>query len=305
MSIVKIEKKAYKGWDNCIYISNEKVELIVTTDVGPRVIYFGFKGKENEFAQVPDQLGKKGSDEWLIYGGHRLWHSPEEAPRSYEPDNDQVEYTLNSSGISLVQKTEKRTGMQKEMHIALDPDKAEVEIIHKIRNNGLWPVEFSVWALSVMAPGGIEIVPQTSRKTGFLPNRMISLWDYTRLNDPRVYWGEKYIILKQDKSIKNPFKFGIYNEEGWAAHINHNNLFVKKFAFDPDAVYPDFSGSNYETYTCDYMTEMESLSPLKTIGPSQVFEHKEIWQLHSGINVSGSTISEKFIDESILPLIKS
>ena len=35
---VKIEKTAWKGWPNCYRIANGEVELIVTTDVGPRVI---------------------------------------------------------------------------------------------------------------------------------------------------------------------------------------------------------------------------------------------------------------------------
>ena len=41
---VKVEKTAYAGWPNCYRITNGEVELIVTTDVGPRVIRYGFVG---------------------------------------------------------------------------------------------------------------------------------------------------------------------------------------------------------------------------------------------------------------------
>lgn len=304
MGMVKIEKMSYKGWDNCFSISNKQVELIVTTDVGPRIIHFGFLGKENEFCVVEDQAGKTGSDDWLIYGGHRLWHSPEAKPRSYEPDNERVSHFPMEKGMGLIQNTEKGTGLKKEIHVVLNPDGAEVEVIHKIQNMGLWPVEFSLWAISVMAPGGLEIIPQTSRKTGLLPNRMISLWDYTKLNDPRVYFGERYITIRQDSAIDYPFKIGTYNEDGWAAHINHNNLFVKRFPFDPGALYPDFSGSSYETYTCDYMTEMESLSPLKVVKPGETVEHREIWELYPGIDLDLDDVCEELIDTAILPLIE-
>ena len=57
---VKVEKVAYQGWPNCYRISNGTVELIVTTDVGPRVIRFGFPGGENEFMEEAAQLGKTG-----------------------------------------------------------------------------------------------------------------------------------------------------------------------------------------------------------------------------------------------------
>jgi hypothetical protein len=54
---VKVEKIEYKGWRNCYRVSNGEVELIVTSDVGPRVIRFGFVGGQNVFKEFPDQLG--------------------------------------------------------------------------------------------------------------------------------------------------------------------------------------------------------------------------------------------------------
>ena len=36
---VRVEKTEYEGWPNCYRVSNGEVELIVTGDVGPRVIW--------------------------------------------------------------------------------------------------------------------------------------------------------------------------------------------------------------------------------------------------------------------------
>lgn len=302
MESVKIVKKEYKGWENCIEISNGIIDLVAVTDIGPRIIRFGFKDQENELCEVPDQIGTTGGNEWKIYGGHRLWHSPEHILRSYEPDNFMVEFQEKENGILLRQPVEPNAKMLKEIEITMSPHEAKVTLLHRITNKGLWPVKLSAWALTVMAPGGKEIIPQATKQTDLLPNRMISLWPYTRMNDPRVYWGEKYITLQQDINIKTPFKIGTSNEDGWAAYLNHGNLFVKKYQHVPGAPYPDFGNSSFETYVCDYMIEIESLSPLKTLEPEEFIEHTEIWTLFNNVEVPEN---EQDIDKIILPFVRA
>ena len=95
------EKVNYRGWPNCYRLSNGILELIITADVGPRIIRFGFVGQDNEFAEFEDMMGQTGGDEWKIYGGHRLWHAPEIPGRTYFPDNTPVTgglYTYYSAG---------------------------------------------------------------------------------------------------------------------------------------------------------------------------------------------------------------
>lgn len=47
----------YKGWTNSIKISNNKAELIITTDVGPRIIKYSLLGKDNEFCEIDSKVG--------------------------------------------------------------------------------------------------------------------------------------------------------------------------------------------------------------------------------------------------------
>ncbi|MBU2563373.1 MAG: DUF4380 domain-containing protein, partial [Actinobacteria bacterium] len=89
------EKYKFGGWKNCIRMTNGEVEIIITTDVGPRIVRFGFVGDQNLFREFKQQQGKTGGDKWLIYGGHRLWHAPEVKPRTYFPDNNPVNYNWN------------------------------------------------------------------------------------------------------------------------------------------------------------------------------------------------------------------
>ena len=72
-----IERVGYRGWENCWKFSNASVELIVLADVGPRVIWYGLRGGENQFHEVEEDTGRTGSAEFRLYGGHRLWASPE------------------------------------------------------------------------------------------------------------------------------------------------------------------------------------------------------------------------------------
>lgn len=68
MATVKVQKTEYKGWTNCYRVSNGEIELIVTGDVGPRVIRFGFVGGQNLFKEFPEQLGRSGEEKFQLRG---------------------------------------------------------------------------------------------------------------------------------------------------------------------------------------------------------------------------------------------
>lgn len=297
----KVQKIAYGGWDNCIQITNGIVDLIITTDIGPRIIRYGFLGQENEMCEIKSTMGQTGGDDWKMYGGHRLWHSPEEKNRTYEPDNFPVTWVEIKGGIKTVQAIEPRTKIKKEIEITLSHDNSGVNVLHRLTNSGLWPVELSVWSISVMATGGKEVIPQTSTNTGLLPNRIMALWPYTKLNDPRLIFGNKYIVIRQDPDIQRPLKIGTSNENGWAVYFNHNHLFIKYYSHENNAGYPDF-GVSYETYANDFMLEMETLSPLTKLDPNSSVEHTEKWELFDNIPMPSDDEDE--IDRVLTGIIR-
>jgi len=300
---VTIEKVSYGGWSNCYRIANEQIELIVTTDVGPRVIRFGFVGGENEFKEYRDQLGKTGGSEWRIYGGHRLWHAPEAKPRTYWPDNTPVEIERRKNGVRLIQPTEGSTGIQKEMEIILSPEINRVTVVHRLWNRGEWPVELAPWTLTVMEQGGKVIIPQPPYKSHdeeLLPMRAMAIWGYTDMSDPRYLWGSRYIILSQDPNAKEPTKIGAGVKEGWAAYARKDHLFIKRFRYAEGERYPDL-GSSVESFTNADMIELETLGPLKTIEPNSSVEHVEDWYLFKGV---GPIRDEDSVDRYVLPRLR-
>lgn len=278
---VTIEKVAYGGWPNCYRMTNGTIELIATTDVGPRIIRFGFVGGRNEFKEYPDQMGKTGGDEWRIYGGHRLWHSPERKPRSYSPDNSPIHAEVSGNRLILTQPTEPDTGIRKQMIIEMAADKPAVRVVHRLRNDGPWPVELAAWALSVMAPGGFCVIPfpRHDDPAGLLPNRALVLWPYVDCTDPRLKLGRWYAILRQDEKAQRPIKIGLARAtEEWIAYVHDDVLFVKRYDYLPECTYPDF-GACVESYTNSEMLEVETVGPLRVLDTGDELEHVERWYL--------------------------
>lgn len=298
------EHVIFEGWKNCVKLSNGSVELIVTTDIGPRIIRFGFINEQNMFYVKPADKGATGEPDWHLYGGHRFWHSPEVAPRTYSPDNSPVNYTWDGTTLKLMQDVEPLTSIAKEIEITLKADKDEVKVLHRMINKGCWDVELAPWAISACATGGKAIVPQEpyiDPADYLLPIRPIVLWAYTKMTDPRYVWGDKYIQVKQDILIKSETKIGVLNKQKWAAFYLNNNLFVKTFEYDSKAEYPDF-GCNNEIYICGDFLEVESLGPLTKVEPEKAVEHIENWKLFRVGSLSGD--DETQIEKLIEPLMK-
>ena len=304
---VKIETVEYKGWKNNLKLSNGAVELIITLDVEPRVIRYGYAGGANVFKEFDGQLGKTGEKEWRIRGGHRLWHAPEDLKRTYELDNSPVEWSrLKDGSVRLRQKVEPLTGIQKEMDIALDATGSAVRVVHRLRNTRRREIELAPWALTVMAPGGgaiIPLPPKTPHPQGLLPNQQMILWPYTDLSDKRWTWGARYIVLRHDAQ-QGPTKIGLAHKLGWVAYLNGGVLFVKALPYTEGRRYPD-NGCNFETFTNQDFLEVESLGPLARIAPGQSIEHVERWWLVKDVSTDWTEHGiEAHVTREVEPLLK-
>src|SRR5579862_7244289 len=140
---VKVQKTEYKGWPNCYRVSNGEIELIVTADVGPRVIRFGFVGGQNLFKEYADQLGKTGEAEFQLRGGSRVWKAPEDPVATWAPDNVPVDIRTTPTGLIARAPVEPLTKLQKEIEISMEATGTKATVSHRITNHGLFPLEFA------------------------------------------------------------------------------------------------------------------------------------------------------------------
>src|ERR1700694_5823701 len=227
---VKVEKTEYKGWRNCYRVSNGDVELIVTADVGPRVIRFGFVGGQNLFKEYADQMGKTGEEKFQLRGGDRVWKAPEDPVATWAPDNVSVEITPTATGLIARAPVEPLTKLQKEIEVSMDPS-GTVAVSHRITNRGLFPLEFSPWVLTMMAPGGLAITgfpPRGKHPINLEATNPMVMWAYTNLADQRWKFTRKYLTLQQDPNNPEPQKLGMFNPDTWAAYLLNRDVFLKR-----------------------------------------------------------------------------
>lgn len=286
---ITIEHKQYGGYARHLSVRNGALELILSTEFGPRVVYMGVPGGRNLFAEVSPHSQAKPTaygDDWHIYGGHRLWYAPEDDARSYFPDNAPVQVEETPRGARVVQEVEPHTGLEKSLSLTLSERAAHAVVSHQLTNRGADSWELAPWALSAMAPGGVAIFPHEPFRPhpeALAPARPMVLWPFTRMSDPRWVWGDRYILLRQDPGAPEPQKVGLYDRLGYMAYALEGQLFIKCHTPRPGA-HADF-GCNVQTFTNELFLELESLGPLVQLAPGQSVEHIEHWFLFDGFRM--------------------
>jgi len=235
----------------------------------------------NVFKLFDDQLGHTGEAAWQSRGGHRFWLAPEDKVLSYIPDNSPVEHrVLSDKSVEVITPSNELSPIRKTLSLSLDPDSPRVTVVHSAENLGPTAQTIASWGLSVMAPGGIEIIPLPPlgvHPRDLLPNRAMILWPYTNMGDTRFQWGERFITVRQSPAL-GPAKFGLAHREKWIGYHRAGCFFVKSFDYPEGALYPDL-GCNFETFTNEEMLEVEALGPLVTLAPGEVTSHTEHWTL--------------------------
>lgn len=302
--MINIEKINYRGWANSWRVSNGEVELVVTGDVGPRVMRYGFAGGQNFFKEFAGQMGKTGEADWQARGGHRVWIAPEDAVKSYAPDNAAVEIKVHGGEIVCTGPVEALTGMEKKITVRMAPSGTGVELIHEVRNAGAKPYDLATWVLTMLAQGGAGIhgfPPRGMHPEMLEPTNPLVMWAFTHLDDGRWRLSRKYLVLRQDPNNANPQKLGTYNRHTWGAYLLNGELFVKRYeAVAGPAAYPDF-GCTFEMFTNGDILELETLGPLTTLAPGESVSHTERWTAHRDVELR--TWTDEELDAVVLPLV--
>ncbi len=286
-----IEKKvldSYKDYGKVLCITNGTVEAYVTVDVGPRIIRYGKVGGQNFMRDERNAFDPKDDSvftdffgagrSWENLGGHRIWASPEAYPDTYYPDNVPYEYELTDKGAIFTPAAEVETGLAKQLEITMAESGTDMQVAMRIKNISEATKTFSIWGLTVSAQGGDLIIPLNTKDTGLLHNRQMSIWPYTDLRDERIYFGNRYVTVHQDKNASTPLKLGFDLGCGAVYYALNNEVFCKKYKTEHPAAYPD-NGCSFETYTCDQFIEVESLSPLKNVASGETSKLVEHWSI--------------------------
>ena len=255
--------ESYKNFGKCVVLERGGLKAMITIDIGPRIIYYG-TDDFNFFSEDIDRNVSKGGEffdkeykegeTWYLYGGHRVWKSPENLD-TYTPDNYPVEYTMDGEFSG-----EFRCCISKKFEYCL---KVEID-----ENGGLsvknavktkcCDEKFHVWALSVMCKNGVLRVPLNEKIDDLNPVQNIVFWPYDDLGDSR-YSMENWLLTVRQTDNPNPLKLGLLSKKKRAYYtLGDKTLKITCLTGDSNGIYPDF-GCNFETYTNNHILEIEWL----------------------------------------------
>ena len=291
---VKCYEIEYGNFGKCQCLENDRIKLIATTDVGPRIVFFGAVNGDNMLFEDVDRNFyemNNGYGVWYAYGGHRIWCAPEEMPETYLPDNSKVE-ALFDNGTLTLRPAKTKFDKQFELVITMD-DSNTVTVDNRITNCSDKPSRFAVWSVTGLAAGGTEIIPLCRDDNGFLPNRTMALWSYSDIKDARFTLTDKYALLRQDAKATKPFKTGFNVTGKQILYVNRSNILRVCFEGYKPVEYPDFC-CNFETYTNNLFLECEILGELRTYKSGETASLKETWEF-----TTTEWSPEKVIDEFV------
>ena len=298
-----IEKREWNGWPNCWRVSNGTVELVVTQDIGPRVMRYAFVGGQNLFKEFTEQLGQGGESNWCIRGGHRLWKGPEDRHATYALDNAAIDIQTTANTITATQPVEPETGLQKQIQLQLAETGTEVIVKHTIWNRGLLPVEIAAWTPTVMAQSGLGVTgfpPRGTHPEDLEPTNPLIMWAFTDLTDPRWKFTKKYLTLQQDPASHSPQKLGHWNQHTFGAYFLNGDVFLKEYFPANGMRHPEF-GASFEIFTNQDFLELETMGPFTKLAKDEALTHVEYWSLHKA---TLGSVTDQALDAALLPLLR-
>jgi hypothetical protein len=280
---MKRSKTDYRGGES-LTLASRALELTVTTAVGPRVVALRSRVSKakNLFLEFP--ANEQRYHGFYLRGGHRLWHSPEDIVRTYQPDDEPLAVKTLPKGVALTQPVEKKTGIEKTLRLELLGERT-IKVTHTLANRGLWTIECAVWALTMFRPGGYGVLPLLAKGDhaagDLLPNYALVPWTFTDLSLP-VWELHRDFVGIDVKKAKTAQKVGITNYPGWSAYWIDGVTFVKFAPVLSGATYADL-GCSFETFTDGKMMELETLGPLTKLAPEASVAHVEHWGVFDGL----------------------
>jgi hypothetical protein len=103
-------------------LENPILRLEVLT-VAPRIVRLFYRGGKSLFAELSKTVETE-YGRFYFLGGHRLWHSPEAIPRTYQPDIGDVQFEEIPGGVRITRPPESSGGIVKRLEVHLDPHRA-------------------------------------------------------------------------------------------------------------------------------------------------------------------------------------
>jgi hypothetical protein len=273
---LQIEQTEFLGWRGAYRLRLGDAEMVVVTEIGPRILSLSVGGGPNLLFVDGETAGRgQGDVDWHIYGGHRVWVAPE-TEATYAPDNVPCEAEVSDDGLTVLTPVAPQTKLQKRLTITAQGNRFVVE--QGVCNLGGALYTGAMWALTCVAPRGVVVFPWGRGGTWDL--KKIVYWNAwmdhgSDVNSEQWQPGPDLFTVKP---TGEEGKVGTNSPEGWVALCREDACFAKAHTWVPGAKYAD-EDCSLQVYTCDHFIEMETLSPLTVFYPGEEVVHREVWTL--------------------------
>jgi hypothetical protein len=255
---VKIERITYRHWSTAYRCTSGDAELVIVTEIGPRILSFRSKNGHNLLYE--DDTGFQVGD-WHLYGGHRFTVAPESA-LSYVPDNAPCTVESKPDHLRIMAN---KSANGTERTLVIEPAEDGFDLVHILMNHGPHSWNGAIWAITCI-PSGTSIAPRPQSRVRFWPGTRKLDWTFSPRHITSVANGKRG-------------KLGWHSESSWLASIQAHGTLVIHDPNPPTASQCIDNGCNLEIFTCSHYSELETLSGEITLHPGDETSHQQRWRL--------------------------
>lgn len=277
-----IQKTIFDGFE-ALEVVTKKIHLVLVTECGPRVAFFGKPKGENILYW--DKDGPNRGD-WKIYGGHRVWLTrpfADESEDTYLADNDPCDIEVGEDYVIATAPPHPMNRLSRGMKVEVLTEDT-IKVTSFIRNDSNMIYSGGVWTPTCINPEGKTIHVKLGEDN--------TTWDIVKIVIPRVYGGDEVkindpqVTFTEDEMIVKPSgtltKRCVSSPKGeiYTCWPKENLTFTKKVKYIRDARYP-LDGCNMAVYVGkdNWMAEMETYGVEQSIRPGETIENEETWIL--------------------------
>lgn len=278
--MIQIENTVFDGLE-AVRVRTEALELVVTTQVGPRIAFFARAGGENLLYWDKDGV-QRGA--WKLYGGHRVWITRplgDESEDTYLPDNDPCSVTRYADGVDVCAPASPVSRIARGMEIRVEGERC-VRVRNYLRNEGSMIYSGGCWSPTcVKADKEIEIPlgcgEETTWDIVYMAIPRIFAGNVTQLDDDSVQMrGSSLFVTPKGRCVKRCVRA----PQGVVQLHADGYIFRKTAAFSPYLSYP-MNGCNVAAFVGagNFMAEMETFGGEEAIRPGQTIDNVERWEI--------------------------
>lgn len=297
--VQEVDTVSYRGWENCLKLSNRVVSVIVNPTYGGQILYFGLESRGDNILWSDSVING-----WTVENYIRTRRSPDAGrfdignERRTENIHDSIwagpyQTFIEEDKLRLVSHPSQAMGIQVERIYFLEENQPVLHIKQRMSNISNGEVEYCFWTRTLLPAGGIyycEAMPNSQYPLGFSE---ISLSADTLIPShhlqERIHVENHYFTAFPGGDEQK--KYGINTTNGMYFYQFSDYLYIKQNKYVPQGKYDNNLQVCFPNmiYLNDEFLEMEPNSPMVKLKPGEAYEYEEIWTLREANSITDNT----------------